>query len=164
MSINSHVVKSTVVGALGGLLFGFDTAVISGTTSALTRTYHLTPGYARRHCFERAGRHGHRRHGRRHSRTEVRTPRQSSRHGHLLCPLRDRLRARLELARAHRLSLHRRTRHRWLVRSRPDVYRGDLTARLARPPGRLLPGEYRRRHPARLHLQRLHRQQAPRRE
>src|ERR1700756_1319556 len=44
MSINSHLVKSTIVGALGGLLFGFDTAVISGTTSALTRTYHLTPG------------------------------------------------------------------------------------------------------------------------
>ena len=43
MSINAHVVKSTIVGALGGLLFGFDTAVISGTTSALTRTYHLTP-------------------------------------------------------------------------------------------------------------------------
>jgi sugar porter (SP) family MFS transporter len=43
MSINSHVAKSTIVGALGGLLFGFDTAVISGTTSALTRTYHLTP-------------------------------------------------------------------------------------------------------------------------
>jgi sugar porter (SP) family MFS transporter len=44
MSINSHVVKSTIVGALGGLLFGFDTAVISGTTSALTHVYHLTPG------------------------------------------------------------------------------------------------------------------------
>ncbi|HZD76750.1 MAG TPA: sugar porter family MFS transporter [Acidobacteriaceae bacterium] len=43
MSINSHVVKSTIVGALGGLLFGFDTAVISGTTSALTEVYHLTP-------------------------------------------------------------------------------------------------------------------------
>src|SRR5580698_3596065 len=43
MSINSHVVKSTIVGALGGLLFGFDTAVISGTTSALTHVYHLTP-------------------------------------------------------------------------------------------------------------------------
>src|ERR1700756_933992 len=43
MSINSHVVKSTIVGALGGLLFGFDTAVISGTTSALTQIYHLTP-------------------------------------------------------------------------------------------------------------------------
>jgi sugar porter (SP) family MFS transporter len=43
MSINSHVIKSTVVGALGGLLFGFDTAVISGTTNALTQVYHLTP-------------------------------------------------------------------------------------------------------------------------
>jgi sugar porter (SP) family MFS transporter len=32
-----------VVGALGGLLFGFDTAVISGTTQALTLTYHLSP-------------------------------------------------------------------------------------------------------------------------
>jgi sugar porter (SP) family MFS transporter len=43
MSLNFHVVKSTVVGALGGLLFGFDTAVISGTTNALTNTYHLSP-------------------------------------------------------------------------------------------------------------------------
>ncbi len=43
MTINSHVVKSTVVGALGGLLFGFDTAVVSGTTHALTLQYHLSP-------------------------------------------------------------------------------------------------------------------------
>jgi sugar porter (SP) family MFS transporter len=43
MPINSHVVKSTIVGALGGLLFGFDTAVISGTTHALTQVYHLSP-------------------------------------------------------------------------------------------------------------------------
>src|SRR5665213_1536843 len=43
MTINSHVIKSTMVGALGGLLFGFDTAVISGTTHALTQVYHLTP-------------------------------------------------------------------------------------------------------------------------
>jgi MFS family permease len=43
MRINFHVVKSTIVGALGGLLFGFDTAVISGTTNALTQTYHLSP-------------------------------------------------------------------------------------------------------------------------
>jgi sugar porter (SP) family MFS transporter len=42
MKINSHVIKSTMVGALGGLLFGFDTAVISGTTSALSQTYHLS--------------------------------------------------------------------------------------------------------------------------
>lgn len=43
MTINSHVIKSTIVGALGGLLFGFDTAVISGTTHALTEVYHLSP-------------------------------------------------------------------------------------------------------------------------
>ena len=36
MKLNSYLVKSTVVAALGGLLFGFDTVVISGTTSGLT--------------------------------------------------------------------------------------------------------------------------------
>lgn len=43
MKLNAYLAKSTVVGALGGLLFGFDTAVISGTTGALTQTYHLLP-------------------------------------------------------------------------------------------------------------------------
>jgi sugar porter (SP) family MFS transporter len=43
MGINRHVVKSTFVSALGGLLFGFDTAVIAGTTHQLTEVYHLTP-------------------------------------------------------------------------------------------------------------------------
>ncbi len=44
MKLNAYLVKSTVVAALGGLLFGFDTAVIAGTTRALTDTYHLSPG------------------------------------------------------------------------------------------------------------------------
>jgi SP family arabinose:H+ symporter-like MFS transporter len=43
MKLNGYLLKSTVVAALGGLLFGFDTAVISGTTAALTTTYGLTP-------------------------------------------------------------------------------------------------------------------------
>ncbi len=43
MKLNSTLIKSTIVAALGGLLFGFDTAVISGTTSALTQVFHLTP-------------------------------------------------------------------------------------------------------------------------
>src|SRR5690242_4470746 len=43
MKLNPYLVKSTVVAALGGLLFGFDTAVISGTTHALTELYRLTP-------------------------------------------------------------------------------------------------------------------------
>jgi SP family arabinose:H+ symporter-like MFS transporter len=43
MTLNSYLLKSTVVAALGGLLFGFDTAVIAGTTHALTETFHLSP-------------------------------------------------------------------------------------------------------------------------
>ncbi len=43
MKITSHLLKSTAVGALGGLLFGFDTVVISGTTAQLTSLFHLSP-------------------------------------------------------------------------------------------------------------------------
>ena len=43
MKLNSYLLKSTVVAALGGLLFGFDTAVIAGTTHALTETFRLSP-------------------------------------------------------------------------------------------------------------------------
>lgn len=43
MTLNGNLIRSTVVAALGGLLFGFDTAVISGTTAALTQQYSLTP-------------------------------------------------------------------------------------------------------------------------
>jgi sugar porter (SP) family MFS transporter len=41
--LNRYLVKATAVGALGGLLFGFDTAVIAGTTQQLTDIFHLTP-------------------------------------------------------------------------------------------------------------------------
>jgi len=41
--VNRYLVKATTVGALGGLLFGFDTAVIAGTTQQLTDIFHLTP-------------------------------------------------------------------------------------------------------------------------
>jgi MFS transporter, SP family, arabinose:H+ symporter len=43
MKLNAYILKSTVVASLGGLLFGFDTAVIAGTTHALTETFHLSP-------------------------------------------------------------------------------------------------------------------------
>ena len=42
MKLNSVLLKSTVVAALGGLLFGFDTAVISGTTGQLSQVFHLS--------------------------------------------------------------------------------------------------------------------------
>lgn len=41
--MNANLAKTTAVGALGGLLFGFDTAVISGTTLWLTIAYGLGP-------------------------------------------------------------------------------------------------------------------------
>ena len=43
MPLNSVLLRSTVVAALGGLLFGFDTVVISGTTQALTDLFRLSP-------------------------------------------------------------------------------------------------------------------------
>jgi sugar porter (SP) family MFS transporter len=43
MTLNANLLKSTGVAALGGLLFGLDTAVISGTTHGLTQAFHLTP-------------------------------------------------------------------------------------------------------------------------
>jgi sugar porter (SP) family MFS transporter len=42
MTINGYLAKSSAVAALGGLLFGFDTAVIAGATSALRQQYSLT--------------------------------------------------------------------------------------------------------------------------
>ena len=42
--LNFYLVKSIIVGALGGLLFGFDTAVIAGTTHQLTQVFNLSAG------------------------------------------------------------------------------------------------------------------------
>ena len=41
--MNPYLLRSSFVAALGGLLFGFDTAVIAGTTRALVDTYALSP-------------------------------------------------------------------------------------------------------------------------
>ena len=43
MQINSRLFRATLSGALGGLLFGFDTVVISGAIDALVRLYGLSP-------------------------------------------------------------------------------------------------------------------------
>src|SRR5260370_271728 len=40
--LTSALIKSTIVAALGGLLFGFDTAVIAGATAALQAAYDLS--------------------------------------------------------------------------------------------------------------------------
>jgi SP family arabinose:H+ symporter-like MFS transporter len=43
VKLNRTVVESTITAALGGLLFGFDIAVIAGVTTALSAKFHLTP-------------------------------------------------------------------------------------------------------------------------
>ena len=42
MRLNYYLAKGSLVGALGGFLFGFDTAVISGTTQQLSQVYRLS--------------------------------------------------------------------------------------------------------------------------
>jgi len=43
MRPNINLMKATLTGALGGLLFGFDTVVIAGAIDALANLYHLSP-------------------------------------------------------------------------------------------------------------------------
>ncbi len=43
MKLNWVLLNSTAAASLGGLLFGFDTAVISGATQSLTQLFQLTP-------------------------------------------------------------------------------------------------------------------------
>jgi MFS transporter, SP family, arabinose:H+ symporter len=43
MRPNPHLIKATLTGALGGLLFGFDTVVIAGAIDALVKLYGLSP-------------------------------------------------------------------------------------------------------------------------
>ena len=41
--VNKHLIWIVVIASLGGLLFGFDTAVIAGTTQSLSLVFALTP-------------------------------------------------------------------------------------------------------------------------
>jgi SP family arabinose:H+ symporter-like MFS transporter len=43
VALNRYLLRGAFTGALGGLLFGFDTAVIAGTTHALTQRFTLSP-------------------------------------------------------------------------------------------------------------------------
>src|ERR1700733_4873565 len=163
MSINAHVVKSTIVGALGGLLFGFDTAVISGTTSALTRTYHLTPALLGVTVSSAlvgtvigamaAGIPGQK-FGRRDSLRVMAIFYILSAIG---CALAWNWHALIFFRFLGGLGIGGSSL------PRPHVHRGDRAAPMARPPGGILPGQHRHRHSARLRIERRDRQHAPRR-
>lgn len=43
LPLNGYLMRIALIASLGGLLFGFDTAVIAGTTTALSAQYRLSP-------------------------------------------------------------------------------------------------------------------------
>jgi SP family arabinose:H+ symporter-like MFS transporter len=45
MTLSGALIRSTIAAALGGLLFGFDTAVIAGTTAQLQEMFRLSDAY-----------------------------------------------------------------------------------------------------------------------
>ena len=142
MSINGYVVKSTFVSALGGLLFGFDTAVIAGTTHQLTEVYHLTPSLLGLTVSSAlwgtvagamtAGYPGQR-FGRRDSLRIMAV-------FYLLSALGCALAWSWGSLLAFRI--HRRRRNWWIVGASADVHRGTVASGVARAPGRLLSDKY----------------------
>jgi len=42
-TLNACLIRSTIVAGIAGLLFGFDTAVIAGTTRSLADLFQLSP-------------------------------------------------------------------------------------------------------------------------
>ena len=42
MKLNSYLLKASIVGAIGGFLFGFDTVVIAGSTHSLVEVFGLS--------------------------------------------------------------------------------------------------------------------------
>ena len=160
MALNTTLVKSTVVAALGGLLFGFDTAVIAGATAALTD---CVPAFAQRTRYHRicgALGNGFRLIAREYPWRPLWTPRQPARDGHLLSGFSAGLRVRHQLVRALVLPFHRRPRHRRLLRPRPHVHHRNRARQMARPPGWIISIQRGRRNSDRLFLE-LHRRPFP---
>ena len=164
MKLNSCLVKSTVVAALGGLLFGFDTAVIAGTTQALTKTFNLSPGGLGLTVASAlmgtilgamlAGIPGER-WGR---------PRQPAPHGGPLRRFRTRMRLRLGLVLARVLPVSSGGLGIGGSSVLGPMYIAEIArGQVAGPPGGLLSVQRRLRHPARLLLQLSDRPGGPRR-
>ena len=136
MKLNSVLLKSTVVAALGGLLFGFDTAVISGTTGQLSQVFHLSSKSLGITVSIAIWGTVCRCHARRVPRGTFWAARQLANNGALLSGLCARLCPGLELVVSRVFSLHRRPWHWWLIGAGPDVHRGGRSREMARKIGR----------------------------
>ena len=143
--------KSTVVAALGGLLFGFDTAVIAGTTDALTEFFSLSPAVwgspSRSRCGARSSDRWWRA-----IRATAGVRRDSLRIMAVLYFVSAvGMRARLELGLARDSSGSSAGLGIGGSSVLGPMYIAEIApAKLARPPGRLLPVQRRLRHPARV--------------
>ena len=153
MRPNSRLMKATLTGALGGLLYGFDTVVISGMIDPVSRLYGLSPheigitvaaspvgtivgSFAAGVIGQRLG-----------ARAALRLAAALYLMAALAAACSD------KLAHAAAGALRRRTGHRRRIRARPGLYRGTGARRAARSPGGLLPDQRGLRHPGGLHLQ-----------
>ncbi len=137
LKLNPVLLKGVAVGAIGGLLFGFDTAVIAGTTRGLARAFHLSPqalgltvsvalwGTVAGLAWRRV------------RRPVARQQASPARHGPSLRRLGHRLRACLELACPDGLSLYWRSGHRRLVCARSCLYDGACSCKVERQAGGL---------------------------
>ncbi len=150
LRMTGSLLKSTVVAALGGLLFGFDTAVIAGTTAGLTNAFHLTPSSLGLTVAIAlvgtvigaltAGFPGDR----------YRPARQPAHPGGDVSDLGSRLRVCLGLVFAGLLPFHRRTGDWRIFGLGADVYCRNFAGEAARPPGWLLSVQCGRWHSASL--------------
>ena len=151
--LTAAVLLSAVIAAIGGLLFGYDTAVISGAEKAIQAAFALDALLAWLHRRLGADR-DHRRLGRH------RAPRGFHREetdalppGGPLPGLVAGLRTGTILVDPGGFPIRRGDRHRRRVGRDPDVHRGDLAAASERAAGRHQPAQCRGRDPPLVHLE-----------
>ena len=141
ISLNGYLLRSSLVAALGGLLFGFDTAVISGATKALSETFALSPVTLGHYRLQRTV--GDRsRFVRRGGRPATVTDGAAACGvGGLVPGFLRRLRLRLELGRVDCVSRYRGIGHWRIIRDWANVHRRNLPGRQAWTSGRALSDE-----------------------
>ena len=152
-TVTPHLLRSALVAALGSFLFGFDTAVISGTTDALRLRFLLDSNQLGLHCRQRARRHHLRIDWRGQAGRAVRPPPGVPDRRRALLRVGGGLRPRVGLAVARELPLRRRPRRRGGLGRRADVHRRDLAGQPPRPAGRAQPVQRRVGDPDRLLLE-----------
>ena len=80
MKINSFLLRCTLIAALGGFLFGFETAVISGAEKTIQQLWSLSDFLSGIYCSRQPDRNGDRIHDCRQSGTTLWTEKSAAGH------------------------------------------------------------------------------------